>query len=101
MSRSPVAVIGDPKNSSTLTPPADPPSRPKSPSTNSARAAEPPQRSGPGANSGFDSSRDYFPVARQATATRPPADAPTMAEAIGRMVAADERWYALNDGWVA
>lgn len=25
----------------------------------------------------------------------------TLADAISRAVAADERWYALNDGWVA
>lgn len=45
--------------------------------------------------------RDYFPQERRAEATPPPPDAPTLAQAIARMVAADERWYALNDGWVA
>lgn len=44
--------------------------------------------------------RDYFPQARVAELTAPPADAPTMAESIARMVQAEERWYALNDGWV-
>lgn len=67
------------KNSSTTQ--ADAPHRLVD-TTTSARAAEPPQRSGPGANSEFDSSRDYFPVARQATATRPAHDAPTFAQAV-------------------
>lgn len=32
--------------------------------------------------------------------TRPPAGAPSLAESIGRMVAAEERHYEQNDGWI-
>lgn len=48
----------------------------------SGRAASPPQGGCPATHSEFDDSRDYFPVARQPVATRPPADAPTMVEAV-------------------
>lgn len=85
-------------NSSVLTPPTPP--------TTSDRAAEAQQRCTVATP---DEHRVYFP---QAETIAPPKFRPlagplsptpnlTLAEAIGRIVAADDRWYALNNGWVA
>lgn len=59
--------------------------------------------------SGPDETRDYFPEAKVIVLPKfepivgplTPAPQRSLADTIGQMVAADERWYALNDGWVA